>query len=76
MDSFNELKSALKTAPILGIPMHGCEYLMKVDASNKGIGCQLFQKQPIPFKPEFVGTLSEAEGLLYLYTIRQRGSIC
>ena len=43
--------------------MHGCEYLMKVDASNRGIGCQLFQKQPIPFKPEFVGDLSEADGL-------------
>ncbi|GBN40028.1 Retrovirus-related Pol polyprotein from transposon 297 [Araneus ventricosus] len=42
--SFNSLKQALITSPVLTYPRTDKEFILDTDASNKGIGAVLFQK--------------------------------
>jgi hypothetical protein len=42
--AFNDLKKALKEAPVLNPPDWNREFLVQVDASNRGLGAILSQK--------------------------------
>ena len=44
--SFNTLKRALLTAPILALPREGYKYTLDTDASEYQLGCCLLQEQP------------------------------
>ena len=44
--SFNTLKRALLTAPILALPREGYRYTLDTDASDQQLGCCLLQEQP------------------------------
>ena len=57
--SFQELKAALTTTPVLSIPSPNLEFEMKVDASGKAVGAVLEQAgHPVAF---FSKTLNSAE---------------
>ncbi|GBM64849.1 Retrovirus-related Pol polyprotein from transposon 17.6 [Araneus ventricosus] len=43
-ESFNSLKQALATSPVLTYPRTNKEFILDKDASNEGIGAVLFQK--------------------------------
>ena len=44
-ETFNVLKKAVMTAPVLAYPDPNKEYLLKMDASKLGLGAALLQKQ-------------------------------
>ena len=45
-ESFDTLKQALTSAPLLAFPKHGCVYILDTDASTWAIGAVLSQLQP------------------------------
>ena len=45
-ESFNEMKQALTSSPLLAHPREGCEYILDTDASTWAIGAVLSQMQP------------------------------
>ena len=45
--SFQELKKKLVTAPVLTLPTDGEDFVIFSDASRKGLGCVLMQKDKI-----------------------------
>lgn len=45
-DSFYQLKQLLIHAPVLAFPNFNQEFILETDASGKGLGAILAQKQP------------------------------
>lgn len=55
-ESFQALKGALTSAPVLALPNFSKPFVVKTDASDQGIGAILMQNQhPIAFLSQALG---------------------